>query len=225
MDSSNRIDEHIEGELVAMASKGDLDAFNRLVLNYQNMAYNLSYALVGDPDSADDVAQESFIKAFRNISRFRGGSFRSWLLRIVTNTSYDLLRRLRVHPEQSLFLVDAHDDEIESPKWLIDPTALVEFIVEQNEEVKHAYQVLDELPAAYRSTITLIDLYELDYKETARILNAPLGTIKSRLARARLRIKEKLQEDQENLFTNKQMGNQIVLDENQFQDDLSFGGH
>ena len=211
---SNRIDNYTESELVALASKGDLDAFNRLVLNYQNMAYNHAYALVGDPDKADDIAQESFIKVFRNISRFRGGSFRSWLLRIVTNTSYDLFRRFRAHPEQSLSPLDANNEEME-PTWLADPALSVEMAVEYNEEVKRLYQTLDVLPTAYRSVITLIDLYEFEYEEAARILRVPLGTIKSRLARARIRIKEKLHEDQGILFTNKQMENQIVLDKSQ----------
>ena len=77
MNSSNQIVKLTEDELVAMASKGDLDAFNQLVLYYQDMVYQHAYALVGDPDRAGDIAQESFIKAFRNISRFRGGSFTS----------------------------------------------------------------------------------------------------------------------------------------------------
>lgn len=183
MDSSNRIDKHTEDELVAMASKGDSNAFNQLVVIYQNIAYNHAYALIGNPDRADDITQESFIKAFRNISRFRGDSFRSWLLRIVTNTSYDLFRRFRIHPEQSLFPMDANNEEME-PTWLADPAVSVERTVEYNEDVKRLYQVLDELPTIYRSVIILIDLYELDYKEAARILKIPLGRIKSRLARA-----------------------------------------
>ena len=207
-----------------MASKGDLNAFNQLVLNFQNLMYNHAYALVGDPDRADDITQESFIKVFRNISIFRGGSFRAWLLKIVTNTSYDFLRRLRAHPEHPLFPTDADHEEKESPQWLADPTTTVEATVEFNEEVKRLYQILDELPAAYRSAITLIDLHELDYQEAASALKVPIGTIKSRLARARLRVKEKLQDDQGYLFTNKKKGNQIILDDNQFQDDLSFGG-
>jgi len=112
MNSSNRIVKLTEDKLIAMASKGDLDAFNWLVLNYQDMVYHHAYALVGDLDRADDIAQESFIKAFRNIGRFRGGSFRSWLLRIATNSFYDLLRRLRVQRELPLFPVDVNSEEM-----------------------------------------------------------------------------------------------------------------
>jgi len=204
MVSSNRIVKHTEDHLVVMASKGDLNAFNQLVLNYQNIVYNHAYALAGDPDTAEDIAQESFIKAFRNISRFRGVSFRSWLLRIVTNTFYDLLRRFRVQREQPLFPVDVNNEATE-PIWLADPVISVEGTVEHNEDEKRIHQILDELPTAYRSVLTLIDLYEFEYKEAARILRVPVGTIKSRLSRARLQMKEKLQEDEGLLITIKQI--------------------
>ena len=202
--SSNPTDNHTEDKLISMASKGDLDAFNQLVLNYQNMVYSHAYALVGAPDRAGDIAQESFIKAFRNISRFRGGSFRSWLLRIATNTFYDLFRHSRVQRELPLFPMDAENDEME-PIWLVDPTVSVETIVERNEEEERIHQILDDLPTAYRIVITLVDLYELDYKEAARILKVPLGTVKSRLARARLQMKENLKEDDRSSITVEQI--------------------
>jgi len=211
MDFSNGFDQYSEEAMVAMASKGDLNAFNQLVLNYQSMAYNYAYALVGDPAWAEDITQDSFIKVFQNISGFHGGSFRAWLLRIVANTSYDLLRRIKAHPEQPLFPVDSYDDEVDSANWLIDPMTSVETTVEQNEEVKHLYQILDKLPIAYRSAITLVDVFELDYQEAARIMKVPLGTMKSRLARARWQIKEKLQEDQEDSLKIKQLDDQVCF--------------
>ena len=178
--------------LVKTASKGDLDAFNQLVLIYQNKVYNHAYALLGDRASAEDAAQECFIKAFQNISNFRGGSFQSWLLKIVTNAAYDILRRTHRHPMEPLFPVDEDGEEIESPVWITDPAASVQEIVEQHEQSKHFYQMLNELPVVYRSAIALIDIDELDYVEAARILNVPLGTVKSRLARARLQMTEKI---------------------------------
>jgi RNA polymerase sigma-70 factor, ECF subfamily len=194
---SNGIDQHTEDELIAMATEDDFHAFNQLVLLYQDIAYYHAYALVGDPDMADDMAQESFIKAFHNINRFRGGSFRSWLLKIVTNTCFDLLRRFGGHPEQSLFPTNADGEDIESASWLTDPVAPVEVIVEHKEELNCVYRILDTLPAEFRTAITLIDLYELDYQEAARILRVPLGTIKSRLARARYHLRKRLQQDHE----------------------------
>ena len=181
-----------EGLLVKAASKGDLDAFNQLVLIYQNKVYNHAYALLGDRASAEDAVQECFIKAFQNISNFRGGSFQSWLLKIVTNATYDILRRTRRHPMEPLFPVGEDGEEIESPIWVTDLAASVQEIVEQREQADLFYQMLNELPTVYRSVITLIDIDELDYVEAARILNVPLGTVKSRLARARLQMMEKI---------------------------------
>lgn len=188
-----RVAQSSEQECITSASNGDLEAFNQLVQNYQSIAYFHAMALVGDPDSADDIAQESFIKAFQNIGSFRGGSFRAWILRIVTNTSYDLSRRMMRRRAEPLFPVDENGEEVESPAWLADPRASVQVAVEQAEESKQIYQIVHGLPAAHRSVITLIDLYELDYTEAAAILHIPLGTVKSRLARARMQLKHKLQ--------------------------------
>lgn len=182
-----------EETLLEKASNGDLEAFNELVLMYQNIAYNHARALLGDPDSAEDATQEAFIKAFQNLQAFRGGSFRAWLLRIVTNSAYDIMRRAYQHPTQPLLPKDDRGEEIESPVWLIDPSTSVQEKVEEKESSNNIYQTLDELPDAYRSVLTLIDLYELDYTEAAQILKVPLGTIKSRLARARLQMKNRLQ--------------------------------
>jgi RNA polymerase sigma-70 factor (ECF subfamily) len=179
--------------LVSKAVQGDLDAFNQLVLKYQNLAYNHAYALLGDPATAEDVTQDSFIRAFQNISSFRGGSFRAWLLKIVTNTFYDFIRRTKRHPTEPLFPETEYGDEIESPTWLADPSPSIEATLEEKEFSDGIYQMLDELPHIYRSVITLVDLYELDYSEVAGILKVPMGTIKSRLARARLQMQKKLQ--------------------------------
>ena len=178
--------------LIRQAANGSLDAFNQLVLNYQNMTYNHAHALLGDSALAEDATQESFIKAFQAISGFRGGSFRGWLLRIVTNSAYDMLRRSRRHPNQPLFPEDENGEEIESAKWLADPNPSVQSTVEQNEFSKDIYKAIDELPDAYRSVLTLIDLHELDYAEAAQALKIPIGTVKSRLARARIQMKDKL---------------------------------
>ena len=181
-----------EISLVTRAMRGDLEAFNQLVLSYQDLAYGLARSLLDDPFHAEDVTQESFIKAFQKIRQFRGGSFRSWLLKIVTHTAYDHLRQYKRQVTVPLFPEDERGEEIESPSWVADPGPSTEAIVEQGELSGTIQRLLDELPEAYRSVISLIDLYELDYKEAAEILNVPVGTIKSRLARARLQMKEKI---------------------------------
>jgi RNA polymerase sigma-70 factor, ECF subfamily len=186
-----------EQSLIQLASTGDLDAFNRLVLKYRDLAYHYAYSLLGDHATAEDVTQESFLRAFQSISGFRRGSFRVWILKIVTNTAYDFLRRSKRHPPLPLFPEDEYGEEIDDPAWLADPRPSAPDVMEQKEFVQVIYRLLDELPEAYRTILTLVDLYGLEYEEAASSLRIPIGTVKSRLARARLRMKEKLQSSPE----------------------------
>src|SRR5512144_2805685 len=110
-----------EVEVIRSAQEGNLDSFNCLVLTYQDSLYNQAYRMMGDPDSAADAVQEAFISAFRNINSYRGGSFRAWLMRIVTNACYDELRRRKRRPTISLEPMDDAGEEIESPHWMADP--------------------------------------------------------------------------------------------------------
>jgi len=186
-----------ESVLIADASQGDIDAFNRLIIEYQDLLYNHAYGLLGDRQMAEDVTQDGFIRAFQRINQFRGGSFRAWLLRIVTNACYDATRRFQRHPTVSLFPENESGEEIESPAWEADSGPSVEALVERNAVTAQVYRALDELPAAYRSVVTLVDLQGLDYVEVAHILKIPLGTVKSRLARARLRLRQMLEPSQD----------------------------
>ena len=186
--------------LIKQASQGDLDAFNQLVLRYQDMIYGHAFAMLGDPDVADDVAQESFIKAFQGLSSFRGGSFRGWLLQIATNSAYDILRRFKRHPMLLLFPEDDNGDEVESPFWIADPNPSPHSIAETNEFSDSLYRLIGDLPSAYRNVLTLIDVQELDYSDAAKVLNIPVGTVKSRLARARDQMRKKLRENNVNYF-------------------------
>src|SRR5512134_3142630 len=150
MNSREQSYQYEEATLVGMAAKGNLDAFNQLVLIYQDIAYNHARALLSDPDLAEDAVQDSFIKAFQSMNGFRGGSFRGWLLKIVTNSAYDLLRRSHRHPTQALFPEHENGEEMESPIWLTDPSASVQDAVEQHELSKNIYKMLDQLPDVYR---------------------------------------------------------------------------
>ncbi len=184
-----------EQTLVSSASKGDLDAFNDLVLKYQDLIYNLAYAILGDRDPSEDATQETFISAFQHLGSFRGGSFRGWLMRIATNTCYDFLRAIRRRPTVALLPEDADGNEIESLTWLADPHPSAEAEIERDEFSQILYRRVDELPTQFRAVITLIDLNGIDYAEAAQALGIPIGTVKSRLARARLRMKEGLSQD------------------------------
>ena len=177
-----------ETALISSALAGDLESFNSLALAYQNLIYNVAFRILGERFSAEDAAQEAFILAFRKLNSFRGGSFRSWLLRIVTNVCYDELRRLKRHPTSSLELQGDMGEEIESPKWITDPGELPEESLERVELARTIQACIDELPLEYRLVVVLVDIQGMDYAETAEILSLPLGTVKSRLARARAKL-------------------------------------
>ena len=182
-----------EPALIREAQRGDLEAFNSLVLAYQNIVYNTALRILTDEDLAADAAQEAFLSAFRALNSYRGGSFRAWLLRTVTNACYDELRRKQRRPTTPLEPVTEDGDEVETPRWLADPTASPEEQLDQA-ELEHAIQhCLENLPTEFRAVVVLADIQGLDYKEVAVAVKKPLGTIKSRLARARLRLRECLQ--------------------------------
>jgi RNA polymerase sigma-70 factor (ECF subfamily) len=182
-----------ETALIQAAQNGDLDSFNRLVLAYQDMVYTQAYRMTSESATAADATQEAFISAFHHIRSFRGGSFRAWLLRIVTNACYDELRRRKRRPTVSLEPLDEAGEEIESPYWMEDPGETPETHqdrVELNEAIQHC---LEALPPDFRSAVILVDVQGMDYEEASSALGKPLGTIKSRLARARMRLRDCLQ--------------------------------
>jgi len=182
-----------EQGLIQDAQKGDLEAFNRLVLAYQDAIYTHAYRMLGDESAADDATQETFIAAYQAMKTFRGGSFRAWLFRIVTNQCYDELRRRQRRPTTPLEPLTTDDEEIESPKWLGDNSNSPEEEVDQQALREAIQHCLNGLPREFRSVVLLIDVQGMDYSEAAQILKVPVGTIKSRLARARLRIQHCLQ--------------------------------
>jgi RNA polymerase sigma-70 factor, ECF subfamily len=182
-----------EQALIMTARQGDLDSFNRLVLAYQDIVYHQAYRVLGDPQAADDATQEAFISAYNNLRSYRGGSFRAWLLRIVTNSSYDELRRRKRRPTTPLEPLDDTGEELESPHWLADKGELPEDSIERSELASAIQRCIDQLPAEFRAVVALVDVQGLDYTEVAEVIGKPLGTVKSRLARARGRLRNCLQ--------------------------------
>ena len=179
-----------EDYLILEAKKGDVDAFNRLVIAYQSRVYNLAYRILGDEASAEDITQTTFLVAFQKFSGFRGGSFLAWILRIATNQCYDSLRYAKRHPTTPFDPDDNEDDVPETPSWMTDHSNQPETVFDQS-ELDHAIQhCLSALPAEYRTVAVLVDVQGMDYEAAAAIVKSPLGTIKSRLARARLRLRE-----------------------------------
>ena len=179
-----------EAGLINAAREGDLDSFNCLVVAYQDLIYNQAYRMMGESEAAADASQEAFISAFRNLRSFRGGSFKAWLMRIVTNACYDELRRRKRRPTTPLEPIDDTGEEIESPGWLADPGESPEDGVERIELGSAIQHCLDNLPDDFRSVVVLVDMQGMDYTEAAEAIGKPLGTVKSRLARARLRLRD-----------------------------------
>jgi len=182
-----------EAALILEAKRGDLQSFNRLVLAYQDMVYNQAYRMMGEFDAAEDATQDAFISAFKSIHNFRGGSFKGWLLRIVTNACYDELRRRKRRPTTPLEPLDEDDEEIESPHWIADPGESPEESAERQELSLAIQNCLNKLPEEFKAVVILVDLQSIDYTEAAEVMHLPLGTIKSRLARARVRLRDCLQ--------------------------------
>jgi RNA polymerase sigma-70 factor (ECF subfamily) len=179
--------------LIRDAQNGDLEAFNRLILAYQDMVYNQAYRVMGEADAAEDATQEAFISAYRKIHTYRGGSFKAWLLRIVTNACYDELRRRKRRPVTALEPTDDYDNEIESPHWMADPGESPEEFTARAELSDAIQRCLNTLSEDFRTVVVLVDIQGMDYSEAADVMGTPLGTIKSRLARARRGMRKCLQ--------------------------------
>lgn len=181
-----------EQGLIREAKGGDLDAFNRLVIEYQTLAFNIALRVMGEPDSAADATQEAFISAYKGLKKFRGGSFRSWLLRIVTNACYDELRRRKRRPAASLDDLEQQGEFIPSDAgaWGKGEPDRPEVEAERAELRRAIEYCLAQLPIDFRVVAVLVDIQGHDYKAASEVIGAPVGTVKSRLARARERLRE-----------------------------------
>jgi RNA polymerase sigma-70 factor (ECF subfamily) len=184
-----------EKVLIDAARQGDVGSFNQLVLSYQSMVYNLAYRILGNQDAAADATQDAFISAFKGIGNFRGGSFKSWLMRIVTNACYDQLRLKQRRPTASLDALLVSDPAPIRP--LTDPgESPEEYTLRQ--ELSRVIEVgMGTLPPEQRVALILSDVQGLSYQEIAEVTGASLGTVKSRLSRARGKLRDFLLEQRE----------------------------
>src|ERR1041384_3187937 len=190
-----------EKELIKAAQRGDLDAFNTLILRYQNLLYGIALRMLNDEDTASDAVQEALISAFSKFNTFRGGSLRSWLARVTVNACYDEMRRKRRQREVPLEQFNMEGEEVEDLSWMIDPAARPEERYESYEMESAIQDSLNHLTPAYREALVLVDIEGLSYEEASVAAQVPVGTVKSRLARARLQIRSSLQGYQDLLPT------------------------
>ena len=184
-----------EQTLIEQAQNGDLDAFNQLVLTYQNAVYTITYRIMGEPDGAADAAQDTFITAYRKLDTYRGGNFRAWLLRIATNTCYDTLRYHKRRPATAFedMVSEDYDDGPPIPGNTPTPEQTA-----QNSELSTAIQdCINGLSDDQRVVLVMSDIEGYSYQEIADTVDTQLGTIKSRLSRARTNLRRCLQAVQE----------------------------
>lgn len=188
-----------DSELIRLCKTGDRNAFNELVQAYQAKVINIAYGMLSDADDASDAAQEVFIKVYRSIGNFKEqSSFSTWIYRITANVCTDFLRKKSRHI--NTLSINAHMGDDEHEFDIKDdshtPDEQLE-ISETQREVRNAIAVLKD---EYKAVLTLCDIEGLAYDKTADILNVPIGTVKSRLSRARGALKKELLKNR-NFFT------------------------
>jgi RNA polymerase sigma-70 factor (ECF subfamily) len=177
------------------ARDGDPAAFSVLIQHYYSAAVRVARQILVTEEAASDAVQEATIKAHRAMSRFQDGNFRSWLLRIVTNTCYDHLRRQKRRATVSL---DQLTEETNGEEYFSTEPQTIgveedpEQVAVRNESMDCLLSAIDELPVWHRSVVLLVDVHGYDYGEAAELLQVPLGTIKSRLSRARSALRDQL---------------------------------
>jgi RNA polymerase sigma-70 factor (ECF subfamily) len=189
-DALEPADEH----LVSLSKDGNLHAFNSLVERYQGAVFNLCLRLIGEKGAAEDATQEAFLSAYKSISRFEGGSFRSWLFRIAANESKDELRRRSRRPAESLHSRFEDDD---TPFDVPDSSESAADYLERMAVGQSISAAMLSLPFEQREAILLSDLHGYHYEEIAEMTGSNVGTVKSRIHRGRERLRTLLQQQPE----------------------------
>jgi RNA polymerase sigma-70 factor (ECF subfamily) len=165
-----------------LGGKEKLERFERAILPHLDAAYNLARWLTRNEHDAQDMVQEAYLRAFKFFDGFHGVDARAWLLTIVRNTCYTWLDQNRTRDVTTPFDEEIHTTEVD----VLDPSALVL----KSGDMEMLKESLEQLPAEFREVVVLRDLEELSYKQIADVINVPLGTVMSRLARARERLKK-----------------------------------
>jgi RNA polymerase sigma-70 factor (ECF subfamily) len=186
-----------EQVLLKKSQEGDIAAFEKLIEGYQKRVFNIAYRLVGNYDDASELAQEVFIKVFKSLRKFKGqSSFSTWVYSITKNVCFDELRK-RKNKKIVYIDEDIKYDNNEMQRQIEDDRPQPDIIAEKNEVKKIVHEAIQELSQDHRIVIVMRDIQGFSYEEIARILNCPEGTVKSRINRARLSLKQILQKNEE----------------------------
>jgi RNA polymerase sigma-70 factor (ECF subfamily) len=183
-----------EKALIAAARRGDTHSFNQLVSHYQDMVYNVAYRILGDAQAAADASQDTFLSAYQAVGKFKGGSFKAWLLRIATNSCYDQLRVQKRRPTSSLEAVYTDSDP---SSHFVNGRESPEDHALREELGQTIQRGIASLPPEQRVTLVLSDVQGLSYSEIAEATGASVGTVKSRLSRGRSKLRDYLLEQRE----------------------------
>ena len=183
----------LENELIKKCQQGDVEAFEKLVSSYEKKVYTIAYRYMGNREEAEDLAQEALIKVFRSIKGFRGeASFSTWLYHIVSNVCRDALRKNSHRMEASLdcaITTEKGELQREVADWSMSPEPIFE-----NQELGQFIQsLINQLTPEYKAIIIMRELQEMSYEEIAKELDCSLGTVKSRLSRARKALRDKIE--------------------------------
>lgn len=178
--------------LVAKCQKGDKQAFELLIKKYQRRIFHLIYRITQDPAVVEPIAQEVFLKAYRSISSFRGSSrFYTWLYRIAVNTSLSHIKKESVVENRERTIeYDLHASTLQSDSMKTDDP---EEVLMRKEFFKHLLNSLRHLPEELRTAVVLREFSGMNYEEISEIMEIPLGTVRSRIFRARARLREMLE--------------------------------
>lgn len=177
-----------EKDLIRQSISGDIQSFERLIKDYQKMAYNVAYRIMGNEEDAKDMTQEALIKVFKNLKKFRmDSSFSTWLYRIVMNTCKDELRKKKMKVISIDQPIETGDGQVYME--LEDQRLKPDEIVASKETQKEVHQALQEVNETNRMVVVLRDIKGFSYSEISDIMDVPVGTIKSRINRGRQELK------------------------------------
>lgn len=182
---------------ISRAQSGDSTAFNALIRKYEVRAYQYAFRLTRNPEEASDIVAEAFVRIYNALHNFKGQSaFSTWMYRILTNCFLDIRKRERVRPATSLeATLQTEDGEME--RQIEDPGRTPHQELERNEREMRVERAVSELPEYQRAMIVMYHAEMMSYEDIAAALDLPIGTVKSRLNRARLSLREILVKDEE----------------------------
>jgi RNA polymerase sigma-70 factor (ECF subfamily) len=195
--SARREEPADEKALIARCKAGDKTAFDDLIRRYERRIYNFAYRLCGNHEEAGDIAADTFVRVYTSLANFRGeSSFLTWLFRVITNIYLDERKRQRARPKQSLDeLIEL--DENSLVRQIEDRSPTPEERLEATERTEILQRAILQLPEFQRVMVVLYHTENRSYEEIAELLDLPIGTVKSRLNRARLTLRQILEPDRE----------------------------